>query len=100
MAVAKVDLRLVSAVARPPTTVMIPSTRLLLGGGYPTTTTPDHHSWKDPTNLGMLRVCSSSVVSLAVYKDTCPYSYHRQQVASCTVRGQSRSRLPGTLASL
>ena len=35
MAVAKVDLRLVSAVARPPTTVMIPSTRLLLGGGLP-----------------------------------------------------------------
>ena len=31
MAVAQVDLRLVSAVARPPTTVTPPSTRLLLG---------------------------------------------------------------------
>ena len=36
MAVAQVDLRLVSAVARPPTT---PPTR----GDYPTITTPNHH---------------------------------------------------------
>ena len=77
MAVAQVDRRLVSAVARP---IIFPPTRLLLGGTTPLPLPPTTTSWGAATKLGMLRVGLPPAASCQ--DPRAPRKRHRRDVAA------------------